>query len=139
MAGFEPTDSTVVGFGTLSLILIFTDIYLQFEFLEAIDEVDPRPRRFRVGSSMSLTVAYLLACLPFATSLYACLWFLVCGNFVFNVGCFMEMRFELFRRTVDVFVDGHGISISWEVPDEVQVAVMAGIIGGSLLVQEAII
>lgn len=140
MAESEPTETATVGIGFLAFILSVTDAFLQGELLMFTDAVDPGARKFRVGCGMSLTLAYLLSCLPFATSLSECLWFLVWVNLIFNAGCILEMRFGLFRRAVDVLVDSDGADwkvpsevlseVLSEVPSEVQVAVMSGIVGG---------
>ncbi|ROW01767.1 hypothetical protein VSDG_02224 [Cytospora chrysosperma] len=128
MAQFEPTQAAVVWFSVLCLILTATDMTIQEYFLLATDGVDPGARRFRVGCGMSLTLAYLLLCSPFATSAFACLWFLVWANLAFNAGCVVEMGFGLFRGAVDVLDDGDWAD--WELPREMEAPVVCGIVAG---------
>lgn len=101
------TRDSVEGFMLLMLVLAAADVVLQVRFLGALERAgggQPGAASFRLGSGAWLALAYILGCLPLATSPFVCFEMFVFVNFVFNAGCLLEVRFGPFERVVERLV-----------------------------------
>lgn len=108
-ARVQQTDGVVIGTLMLSTILAATDVVSQGLLLEVWQPVDSSAQNFRCCSGASLTLVYILGCLPFATEPAACLQFVVLANFVFNIGYLVEVRSGVSERVLEGLVNDDGL------------------------------
>ncbi|KAK7714060.1 hypothetical protein SLS64_004157 [Diaporthe eres] len=100
------TEEDQIAFGVAAMSLFFTDALVQFFFMECIQLVsksrDLELRHIRGG--IAFVIAYTLWFLPSATEMIEIFRIGTWVNFVFNVGCLVELRLGLIRKGVDALV-----------------------------------
>ncbi|KAJ0121770.1 hypothetical protein J7T55_008937 [Diaporthe amygdali] len=98
----------VFGLILLVIVLFMIDVHIQVSFQNVVMPTtgSGAAGTNKAGGGAALVVAYIIHCIPFANSILDVSKIVVWVNFVFNVGCVMEMRWGLFQKVVNKIAGG---------------------------------
>lgn len=101
------TERERVAFMCAAVVLFLIDTVVQFYFSDELQLVskslDPEHRHIRCG--IAFIIAYMVWFLPSSPTMIEEYQVGTWATFVFNVGCLVGLRLELFRKGVDALFD----------------------------------